>query len=303
MYTFDTFFTHDWGMDERGRPNHDRVARVYRGIQEAGFVAWFDEEQMRGDINKTMSDALEKSSCVVVFVTRRYIEKASGNGDRGPDDNCKFEFDNALLMEHLGVGKMIAVVMEPRCRAPSNWPNGTVKGKLGPKLYIDLCDDGDAFEAGVEKLIAEIAQVTGRAPTPPPPQQQQGSPAHPTRGPVRSLPSLSADDVAALLRKLELGKYAAAVRDFPMRGADLADATDEDLKEAGVSAGVHRRALLKQVTELARDGVPVACMALGSRRRGIVRGPGPPVPCVAAAAAASCATAAAAGRGARPAAD
>lgn len=46
---------------------------------------------------------------------------------------------------------MIAVVMEPRCRNTSEW-KGAVGGKLGPKLYIDLSEDGPAFEAGTAAL-------------------------------------------------------------------------------------------------------------------------------------------------------
>ena len=55
----------------------------------------------------------------------------------------KFEFDYALLKK--GVGQMIAVVMEKRCRDPRSWP-GVVGGKLGPLLYVDLAEDGPDFE-------------------------------------------------------------------------------------------------------------------------------------------------------------
>ena len=114
---FDCFLTHDWGEDELGRDNHARVSKVYVRLKDAGLRPWFDEEFMRGDVNKTMMDALGNSACAVVFITRRYVEKASGIGPNGADDNCKFEFDTAL-MPPLGVDKMISVVMEPRCRAP-----------------------------------------------------------------------------------------------------------------------------------------------------------------------------------------
>jgi hypothetical protein len=59
---------------------------------------------------------------------------------------------------------MIPVVMEPRCRAPGSWPGGTVKGKIGSKLNIDLSDDA-TFDAGtMAHLIREIAAVTGKVP-------------------------------------------------------------------------------------------------------------------------------------------
>ena len=45
------FLTHDWADDELGRSNHARVKLVYHRLREMGISAWFDEEEMRGDIN------------------------------------------------------------------------------------------------------------------------------------------------------------------------------------------------------------------------------------------------------------
>ena len=108
-----------------------------------------------------MADAIRKSACVIVFITKRYIDKASGNGPNGSDDNCKFEFDSAPMSKHLGVDKIITVVMEPRCKNPMVWPDGTVKGKLAPKLYIDMSSD-DALRDNMPALLKEIAEVTGK---------------------------------------------------------------------------------------------------------------------------------------------
>ena len=49
---YDAFLTHDWGDDELGRSNHARVAEVNRLLKAAGFVTWFDEDRMQGDITK-----------------------------------------------------------------------------------------------------------------------------------------------------------------------------------------------------------------------------------------------------------
>ena len=86
-HTYDCFLTHDWGQDELGRDNHKRVSAVCAALKQAGYNPWFDEERMRGDINKAMADAIATSACVVVFLTERYIQKASGNGPNGADDN------------------------------------------------------------------------------------------------------------------------------------------------------------------------------------------------------------------------
>ena len=84
---FAAFLTHDWGYDTQSRDNHARVRRVNAALQRLGFRCWFDEEQMRGDINEKMTSGIDNSSCVVVFVTKNYLLKAAGNGSNGADDN------------------------------------------------------------------------------------------------------------------------------------------------------------------------------------------------------------------------
>lgn len=36
---------HDWGEDENGRDNHERVGRVAAALQDAGLAVWFDENE------------------------------------------------------------------------------------------------------------------------------------------------------------------------------------------------------------------------------------------------------------------
>eukprot|EP00965_Chrysotila_dentata_P068983 2279555-Pleurochrysis_carterae.AAC.1 len=55
---------------------------------------------------------------------------------------------------------------------------------------------------------------------------------------------------------LELGQYAAAFAAFPVTGADLAVADESDLLEAGMTHGLHRKRLLRQVREFSVGGVP-----------------------------------------------
>ena len=62
------FLTHDWGTDEHGRNNHDRVARVNTWLQKQGIVTWFDSERMKGNILQQMFNGIENARVVVVFV-------------------------------------------------------------------------------------------------------------------------------------------------------------------------------------------------------------------------------------------
>ena len=112
---------------------------------------------MTGNINKQMSLGIDNSHAAIVFVTQRYIAKVDGEGERGDDDNCKYEFEYTLARK--GVRAMIAVVMEPRCRNTSQWC-GVVGGKLGSKLYSDFTKDDDrSFENAFCSIIAELKQI------------------------------------------------------------------------------------------------------------------------------------------------
>jgi hypothetical protein len=164
--TYDSFLSHDWGVDELGRSNHKRTRLVSEALLAAGVVTFFDENDLRDggpDTNKAMADGVKNSSCFVAFITESYLKKASGDGPNGANDNCKLEFDSALHNKDLGVANMIAVIMEPRCKRPINWPNGYVKSFLASKLYIDLSqDDEQMFKDGIVKLVKEITRLNKR---------------------------------------------------------------------------------------------------------------------------------------------
>jgi hypothetical protein len=54
-----------------------------------------------------MSNGIDQSKLVLVFVTRAYIDKVQGYGRRGLDDNCKAEFEYALRRH--GTRRMLVV--------------------------------------------------------------------------------------------------------------------------------------------------------------------------------------------------
>jgi hypothetical protein len=122
---FDAFLSHNWGMDDLGRSNHARAVKVKQMLEAAGLRCWLDvptrilefafplalrlaniyipanawqEEQMQGDINSKMTQGIDDSAVIVVFVTNQYIKKVAGDGAAGADDNCKMEFDYAVCI-------------------------------------------------------------------------------------------------------------------------------------------------------------------------------------------------------------
>ena len=54
-----------------------------------GIKTWFDEEQIKGNINTAMSKGIRDSAVVLVFLTSAYIKKASGLGPKGEASFCR----------------------------------------------------------------------------------------------------------------------------------------------------------------------------------------------------------------------
>ena len=67
-FEFDCFLSHDWGTDELGRNNHERVMAVNERLKSLGVRTWIDAEQMRDAILNKMVQGIERSSVIIVFV-------------------------------------------------------------------------------------------------------------------------------------------------------------------------------------------------------------------------------------------
>ena len=155
---YHVFLTHDWGKDENGEDNHEKVACINKALQTRGFVTWFDEDRMEGNIIDQMTAGIDDSACIAVFITSNYETKVRGRGPRGAEDNCKLEFEYAH--NHKGVANSIPVVMEGRMMAPGNWkgPVGMVFGKILYKTNfsnVPISSRAD-FEKQVDNLADEI---------------------------------------------------------------------------------------------------------------------------------------------------
>jgi WD40 repeat protein len=167
----DVFLTHDWGIDELGRVNHDRVAAINEALKSLGFVTWFDSDRMTGNVVKQMVSGIDNASVIIVFVTQRYMNKVNG---ADANDNCYKEFNYAT--DTKSAAKMIPVVMEPRMKdIRTNW-SGLTRMELGRQLYVDFSNDND-FQSAIQQLKAEILSRTNPlwvlrttpVTTPPPP--------------------------------------------------------------------------------------------------------------------------------------
>ena len=151
----DCFCTHDWGTDEKGRSNHERVKRLNSLLKNHGLTTWFDEERMTGDVREKMGEGIELTRAVVVFITYRYIDKVAGKGALGNNDNCRYEF--VYSVDKKTNSKLVPVVTEQRASDPSKWI-GPVARSLGTTLYIAFWDDDtdERFEECAKRIVEEV---------------------------------------------------------------------------------------------------------------------------------------------------
>ena len=159
------FLTHDWGKFKTKKggkelvSNHDRVSRIYTGLTQSGMHVWFDEVQMKGLIQKQMCKGIDDSYVIVVFLTKRYIEKVGGDDQK---DNCQKEFlyaDNTK-----GGQRMIGVVMDPECGPATSW-RGPVQLTLGSQLYVDFSDSRIWLAGNEAEFDAKISELFKRIET------------------------------------------------------------------------------------------------------------------------------------------
>ena len=154
------FLSHNWGTDDLGRDNHDRVVKINTMLVDAGYETWCDSEQMIGNAIERIAEGIDNTQVVLVFVTRRYMEKV-GSG-AGVHDNCKKEFMYSVRRHSDAL--MIPVIMEPAMKDGNSW-TGPLAIELGGTLWVDLSDgvlDSNSHEFG--RLCDEInGRLPGRA--------------------------------------------------------------------------------------------------------------------------------------------
>ena len=131
----DVFLSHNWGEDGSGRDNHRRVSVINQELKNMGYKTWFDEDKMAGNIAERMSEGIEQTKAVIIFLTRKYYEKVNGGNDL---DNCKREFIYAV--QRKTPAKMLVVVMEECMRNTSTWTK-LVGFYFSSRLYVDLSKD------------------------------------------------------------------------------------------------------------------------------------------------------------------
>lgn len=128
---YHVFLSHDWGEEDC---THKIISKINSRLSEYGFETWFDENRIQTDIGGEIARGIDRAKMVLVFLTRRYLEKVSSEGD----NYCKHEFNFAI--ERKGTSRIIPVVMEPALLDTKRW-FGPVGLFLNKALYVDMSSD------------------------------------------------------------------------------------------------------------------------------------------------------------------
>ena len=107
-----------------------------------------------------MVEGIDDTQAVVVFVTKRYMDKLMTATHI--QDNCKKEFKYAVRRHT--EAKMIPVIMEPEMKDSSKW-SGPLVMELGGTLWVNLSETSfDSTRDGFGRLCDEInGRIPGRA--------------------------------------------------------------------------------------------------------------------------------------------
>ena len=152
----DIFLSHNWGEDGSGRDNHQRVALINQELKNMGYKTWFDEYEMAGNIAERMSEGIEHTKAVVIFLTRKYYEKVNGENAL---DNCKREFIYAV--EKRTPAKMLVVVMEECMCNTKTWTK-LVGFNFSARLYVDMSgnlEDRNYLHQQMESLQKQLEKM------------------------------------------------------------------------------------------------------------------------------------------------
>ncbi|XP_066925038.1 uncharacterized protein [Clytia hemisphaerica] len=148
----DLFLSHNWG---KGQSNHEKVANINEELVKVGYVTWFDEYDMTGNVREKMAEGIENTKCFVVFLTKEYMKKVTHGAT---NDNCKAEFDYAST---LNIPK-ICVILDPSVRSTSQW-KGNIGLTLKKYIYVNMSENVDdpVYLSNQVKLLTRELESRG----------------------------------------------------------------------------------------------------------------------------------------------
>ncbi|KAI9347035.1 WD40-repeat-containing domain protein [Obelidium mucronatum] len=121
--------------------SQQKVLKVKKGLEQRGLKVWMDVEEMRGNINQRMAEAVDKSLVICPFL----------NGDYQRSYNCSKELNYADLRKK----KLVPCLN----LMPNDKPIGWAFAITAQLMYADvskLSPDTPEFDAQIDVLFHEI---------------------------------------------------------------------------------------------------------------------------------------------------
>ena len=68
------FLSHNWG-NAPDYENHKNVKRINQALRGRGMVTWFDDDEMHGCAQQRMTEGIDNSQVILLFITKTYRDK------------------------------------------------------------------------------------------------------------------------------------------------------------------------------------------------------------------------------------
>ena len=145
------FLSHAWKPDDLGRNTHDRVRVLKNSLKSIGWSVWFDEDDMKLNIDASMITGIENSEVVLACLTKEYIKQLNESSFciRKKNKNCAKEWKYAIARNKI----VLALVLEPGIMSNA-WPPGIITMYICDQLYINaIGDDMDRVAGDITRLL------------------------------------------------------------------------------------------------------------------------------------------------------
>jgi hypothetical protein len=130
------FLSHNWGVNEEGEDNHNRVKYLKNILNnQYGWTTWFDEDDMEWNIDGSMYKGISQCALACVFLTKKYIFKIENNNlDFFNRDNCAKEWNLINIKKK----PVLPIGFEKGIKNINNWENTLIGMYLANHFIFDM---------------------------------------------------------------------------------------------------------------------------------------------------------------------
>jgi len=143
------FLSHTWAPDSLKRNNHARVGELKKELTKLGWTSWFDEDDMKINVDMSMVNGIEQCDVFLACLTKEYINSIN-NASRNlrQKSNVLKEWTYAHARKKIVFG----ILLEPI----EHWPHGIVTMYIANQIYIN------ASHKNMSLVAKEITEMLSR---------------------------------------------------------------------------------------------------------------------------------------------